>query len=64
MPSLMMIVMEEHHIRQVVVIIDDISQIHHCLVSFVLWYGEGGGVVGYVDVGCPVRLPERGVQPG
>jgi len=47
-----------------VVIIDDVSQIHHCFIPFILRHGEGVWIVGNVDVRRPVRLPEGRVHPG
>jgi len=64
MPSLVMVVVEEHHVGEIMVIIDDVCQVHHCFIAFVLGNGERVWVVGHVDVWCPVCLSEGRVQPG
>lgn len=58
-----MIVMKKHNVGEVVVILNNISQINHRFISFVFWDGESVRVIGYVDMWCPVRLPERRVEP-
>lgn len=35
MPSLVVMVVEEDHVRQMIIVIDDVGEVNHCFVAFV-----------------------------
>ncbi len=57
MPGLGMVMVEENHIWEVEVMVDDVGQVDHCLIAFI--YGNcvrGAWVISYINVWFPVGV--------
>jgi hypothetical protein len=62
-PGLVVVVVEEDHVREVGIVINDVGEVHHRFVALV--FGNGifsGRIIGHIDLGFPIRMIGRG-QP-